>query len=100
MVEQLIIKRETGEALVGGRPLRLSRTELATLVVLAQAAGQVLTRREVLDRLHPGNYSATDRAVDVQISGLRKKLRPGNRFIETIRGVGFRWIAESPRFTD
>jgi len=41
------------------------------------------------------DYAVTDRAVDVQIAGLRKKLGPCGQYIETVRGVGYRFQEKS-----
>ena len=48
----------------------------------------VFTRYQIMDLLHGGDYVVTDRAIDVQITYLRKKLDP---WIETVRGVGYRF---------
>ena len=59
--------------------------------LLAQRPGWVFTRQQILDRIHGDDiYAITDRAVDVQIMGLRKKLGPVGGYVETVRGVGHR----------
>ena len=71
-------------------PIELSATEFQVLRVLADRPGWVLSRQQILDGVHGDNYAITDRAVDVQIVSLRKKLGPAGRYIETVRGVGYR----------
>jgi len=59
--------------------------------MLARRPGRVLTRYEIVDLLHGGAYIVSDRAVDVQITYLRKKLGSYRDYIETVRGVGYRF---------
>ena len=79
------------EVLVGGKPVSLSSTEFRVLHFLASKPGWVFSRQQILDGVHGDNYAITDRAVDVQIVGLRKKLGGAGRHIETVRGVGYRF---------
>ena len=78
------------EVLVRGTRVELTATEFRLLYFLAQRPGWVFTRQQILDGVHGDNYAITDRAVDVQIVGLRRKLGPAGRYIETVRGVGYR----------
>lgn len=87
----LVIRPRHHEVLVGGEPVELTATEFRVLVVLARSPGWVLTRSQILDRVHGDNYAITERAVDVQITGIRKKLGPAGSYIETVRGVGYRF---------
>ena len=57
----------------------------------ARRPGWVFTRQQILDAVHGDNYAITDRAVDVQIVGLRKKLGSAGESIQTVRGVGYRF---------
>jgi len=50
----------------------------------------VFTRSQIVDAVRGDEYPVTDRAVDVQIVSLRKKLGPCATYIETVRGVGYR----------
>lgn len=86
------LKRRT--ALVDGLPAELSRLEYDLLATLAQHPGLAWTRERLLERLWGPDFPGTERVVDVHITALRKKLgddpeRP--RFIETVRGVGYRF---------
>jgi len=92
MTADLIIDTQQGEIIVDGNPVNLLPTERRILSLLANASGCVLSRREILDGLHGEKYAITDRAVDVQIAGLRRKLGSARACIETVRGVGFRFV--------
>jgi DNA-binding response OmpR family regulator len=75
-----------------GQPLALSSTEFKLLATLAAQPGQVLSREALSAAVQPGSYMPLDRAVDVQVARLRKKLRaaPGGAdWIETVRGEGY-----------
>ncbi len=80
---------------VGGSPVDLTFTEFQVLLVLARRPGWVFTRTQIVDAVHGDAYPVTDRSVDVQIVGLRKKLKDCGHYIQTVRGVGYRF-AESP----
>ena len=69
----------------------LTRTEFDILRTLARRPGLVLSRYQIVDAIHGSDYPVTDRAVDVQIVSLRKKLGPCGKYIETVRGVGYRF---------
>ncbi len=69
----------------------LTRTEFSILHTLAKRAGLVLSRYQIVDTIHGDDYAVTDRAVDVQIVALRRKLGPCGQYIETVRGVGYRF---------
>lgn len=76
---------------VKGKPVELTFTEFQILHVMAKRAGWVFTRYQIVDAVRGDDYSVTDRAVDVQIVGLRKKLGEAGSCIETVRGVGYRF---------
>jgi two-component system phosphate regulon response regulator PhoB len=75
-----------------GKPLNLTFTEFQVLYFLARRPGWVFTRSQIVDAVRGDDYPVTDRSVDVQIVGLRKKLEPLGHYIETVRGVGYRFI--------
>lgn len=78
------------EVLVDGEPVELTFTEFRVLQCLARRPGWVFTRSQIVDSVRGAGYAVTDRAVDVQIVGLRKKLGDAGACIETVRGVGYR----------
>ncbi len=79
--------------LVSGKPVELTYTEFQVLLILARRPGWVFTRSQIVDAVRGDDYPVTDRSVDVQIVGLRKKLRTCSKYIETVRGVGY-WFKE------
>jgi two-component system, OmpR family, alkaline phosphatase synthesis response regulator PhoP len=79
------------EALLKGKSLSLTFSEFNILYTLARRPGVVFTRYQIVDSLHGGNYVVSDRAVDVQIAYIRKKLGDCKDYIETVRGVGYRF---------
>ena len=78
------------EVLVEGQPVELSATEFAILRHLLANPGWVFSRNQIIDAVRGGNYPVTERSVDVQILGLRKKLGSQGLHVETVRGVGYR----------
>jgi two-component system phosphate regulon response regulator PhoB len=78
------------EVLVEGDEVAVSATEFAILKHLMTNPGWVFSRNQIIDAVRGGNYPVTERSVDVQILGLRKKLGPQGQHIETVRGVGYR----------
>ncbi len=76
---------------VRGEPAELSFSEFQILTMLCRRPGWVFTRSQIVDSVRGDNYSVTERSVDVQIAGLRKKLGPCGHYIETVRSVGYRF---------
>ena len=74
-----------------GKPVDLTFTEFQLLLVLARRPGWVFTRSQIVDAVRGSDYPVTDRSVDVQVVGLRKKLGVYGSYIETVRGVGYRF---------
>ena len=79
------------EVLVNEKPVQLTFTEFGILNYLARRPGWVFTRFQIVEAVRGEDYPVTDRSVDVQIVGLRKKLGPAGKYIETVRGVGYRF---------
>ena len=79
------------EVLVDEEPVDLSRTEFFLLHFLANHPGRVFDRSRIIDAVKGSDYPVTDRSVDVQIVGLRKKLKDSGKYIETVRGIGYRF---------
>lgn len=79
------------KVIVDNNELILTYTEFQILHLLAQKPGQVFTRSQIVDSVRGTNHAITDRSVDVQIVGLRKKLGDHGSYIETVRGVGYRF---------
>jgi two-component system phosphate regulon response regulator PhoB len=77
--------------LAKGDPIDLTYTEFQVLLLLAKRPGWVFTRSHIVDSIRGNDYPVTDRSVDAQIVGLRKKLGAFGKYIETVRGVGYRF---------
>jgi two-component system, OmpR family, alkaline phosphatase synthesis response regulator PhoP len=90
-IHDLVIHPGRNEVLVAGQPVELTFTEFRVLHFLAARPGWVFTRYQIVNAVRGDDYSVTDRAVDVQIVGLRKKLGSSGQMIETVRGVGYRF---------
>jgi two-component system, OmpR family, alkaline phosphatase synthesis response regulator PhoP len=80
---------------VEGAEVALTNTEFDVLSVLARAPGNVVTRRQLLERVWGADYVGDDHVIDVHVGNLRRKLgddpdRP--RWIETVRGIGYRFV--------
>lgn len=79
---------------VDGTPVTLTLSEFKTLDLFMRRPGVVFSRYQIVDAVHGEDYPVTDRSVDVQIVGLRRKLGKYGELIETVRGVGYRMKAE------
>ena len=90
-VHDLVINPGRHEVLIKGKPVEMTFSELRILHFLASRPGWVMTREQIVDAVRGEDYPVTDRAVDVQIVGLRKKLGSRADYIETVRGVGYRF---------
>jgi len=75
---------------VDKKQVDLTTTEFRLLQFLARHPGWVFSRYQIVDGIKGDDYPVTERSVDVQIVGLRKKLGPAGALIETVRGVGYR----------
>jgi two-component system phosphate regulon response regulator PhoB len=84
------------EAFEGERRLRLSATEFALLYHFLSNPDRVFSRGDLITAIHGADYPVTDRSVDVQILGLRKKLGGAGSRIETIRSIGYRFNSQPP----
>ena len=90
-IHELEIHPGRRSVLVEGNPVDLTYTEFQVLYILARRPGWVFTRSQIVDAVRGDDYPVTDRSVDVQIVGLRKKLGSFGKYIETVRGVGYRF---------
>lgn len=90
-VHELMIHPGRHEVTYKGKRVDLTFTEFRVLQFLARRPGWVYTRQQIVDAVRGEDYAVTDRSVDVQIVGLRRKLGPAGDYIETVRGVGYRF---------
>jgi len=75
---------------VDGRPVDLSPREFSLLECFLRHPGQSLTRDQLLDQAWPFSVAVTPNAVDAYVHYLRTKLGIAGRWIQTVRGVGYR----------
>jgi two-component system, OmpR family, alkaline phosphatase synthesis response regulator PhoP len=90
-VHELSIHPGRHEATLAGRPLELTYTEFALLTFLAKRPGWAFSRAQIVDAVKGADYPVTERSVDVQVAGLRRKLGDHGHYVETVRGVGYRF---------
>ncbi len=92
-VGELRINRDGRTVTMAGRPVHLSARELDLLLLLAERAGMALPRRYLFDTIWGPRFYGDERALDVYIRALRKKIEPDPDrpvYIHTVRGVGYR----------
>jgi DNA-binding response OmpR family regulator len=94
-VGDLEIDTERYTAALKGEALRLTPSEFDLLALLARHSGQTMTRQQLMDDLYGGAASSVDRSVDSHVKNLRRKLASASdtNLIETVYGVGYRFIA-------
>lgn len=85
---------ERHEVLVDAKPLSLTVTEFNLLKCFVSRPGKVFSREALLNQAWPEDAMVVDRAVDVHILGLRKKMGKYADWIETVRGMGYRLKGE------
>ncbi|MGN0833242.1 MAG: response regulator [Kiritimatiellia bacterium] len=89
-VDGLVMDNDTHRVTLGGEQLKLTLTEYRILELLLRNQGRVFARATIIDRVSDGGKTVTDRTIDVQLVGLRRKLGEWASHIETVRGVGYR----------
>jgi two-component system, OmpR family, alkaline phosphatase synthesis response regulator PhoP len=90
-VHDLAVNPSRHEVLVKGNPVFLTAGEFRILHFLIRRPGWVFSRDQIITAVKGDDYPVTERSVDVQIVGLRKKLGTAGNLIETVRGVGYRF---------
>lgn len=91
VIDDLKINTKKHTVKINKNPIELTKSEFGILSFLASNRGWVYTRYQIVNAIRGDNYVVTERAVDVQIAGLRKKIAPYGQLIETVRGVGYRF---------
>ena len=95
LINGINIKTRSREVWVNKNPINdLTFSEFQILYLLAGHPGWVFTRYQIIDKIRGDNYPVTDRSVDFQIVGLRKKLGDAGKLIKTVRGVGYRFTPD------
>lgn len=94
---KLVVDSATMTATVSGRRINLTTTEFDLLRVLAERAGRVLSREQLLGFVQNSADDAFDRSIDVLVSRLRAKLEDNPRqprFLKTVRGAGYTLVSD------
>ena len=89
---ELYVSRDKHIVRVSGQDIPLTNKEFSLLCLLLQAPGTVLTRDTIMDRVWGSGFDGENRTVDVHVRTLRAKLGTAGSYIETVRGVGYRFI--------
>jgi two-component system OmpR family response regulator len=99
VVGELVVDLGAHEVTLRGRQVALTTNELAVIAALAQRAGRVMTREQLLEVVHGTMEHAFDRSIDIIVSRLRAKLErdPKNpQLLKTIRGAGYLFASREP----
>jgi DNA-binding response OmpR family regulator len=91
----LVIDSGKHEVLLDGQAIRFTLTEFKLLAALISARGRVLSRDQLMDKAMGSDVFITDRAIDVHVTAIRKKLGEASWLIQTVRGVGYK-LQETP----
>ena len=93
-IHGVIIRPRSREVIIDNKNINLTFTEFQILFLLASHPGWVFTRYQIIDKIRGDSYPVTDRSVDFQIVGLRKKIGKKGKHIMTIRGVGYKFLPD------
>jgi two-component system response regulator MtrA len=91
--DDLVVRPATGEVLVAGESIAVTKTELGVLTALLEAEGKIIDRDELLSRVWGYDYLGDSRMVDAHVHRLRHKIEadPTNpHIVLTVRGLGYR----------
>ena len=90
---RLHVDASRGEARLGDRHLKLERRPLLMLEVLANRAGEVVPRSELLERVWGSSYKGFEHSMEQAVHQVRRELREAG-WIETVRGIGYRLVVQ------
>jgi two-component system phosphate regulon response regulator PhoB len=93
MHEDLCLDAERHQVTVKGKPVELTATEFKLLTILAQRRGRVQSREQLLQDVWEYDSLIDTRTVDVHMRRLREKLGPAAKYLDTVRGVGYRFVS-------
>lgn len=94
-VGRLEINRSTYTAHLDGKEIALPRKEFEILSLLASNRGKVFSRERLLNEIWGANVYVLDRTVDVHVRRIREKLGGDAVWIETVKGVGYRFRGDT-----
>jgi DNA-binding response OmpR family regulator len=93
-IQDLVIDNSRHEVKISDEIVKLTATEFKLLHQLASHPGRAFTREQLLNRVVGEGVVVVDRNIDVHVRSVRKKLGDYSQMIETIRGVGYRFVSE------
>lgn len=88
--KDFVIDKEKYKIYINSKELQLTYSEFKLLYLFVNKPGKVFTRNQIIEKLNGLDYIVTERSIDVQVVGLRKKLGKYKDHLETVRGVGYR----------
>ncbi|MDO5548493.1 MAG: response regulator transcription factor [Eubacteriales bacterium] len=86
------VDKERHEVMALGEPVQLTKKEFELLCVLMENRGRVLSREQLMSLVWEFEYSGETRTVDIHINTLRRKIGDNGTRIQTVRGVGYKFI--------
>ncbi|HMJ67018.1 MAG TPA: response regulator transcription factor [Candidatus Binatia bacterium] len=92
--KELVIDIPRHQVTVKGKSIELTATEFKLLTVLAQRKGRVQSREQLLHDVWEYDNLIDTRTVDTHMRRLREKLGQGAKYLDTVRGVGYRFVEE------
>ncbi|GAB1857642.1 response regulator transcription factor [Flavobacteriaceae bacterium MHTCC 0001] len=90
LFKNFIINTEKYKAYIDDKEIDLTHSEFKLLHLFIKKPGKVFTRNQIIEKLSGMDYIVTERSIDVQVVGLRKKMGKYKDNLETVRGVGYR----------
>jgi two-component system phosphate regulon response regulator PhoB len=96
-IDELRIDRAGHRVFVAGEQIILTSLEFRLLVLLVERREEVLERGTLLNEIWARNMNNLTRTVDTHVKRLRDKLKSAARFIQTVRGVGYRFSETTSR---
>lgn len=90
VLENLYVSKKRHQVKVDGEEVLLTMKEFEMLLLLLSNPGIVFTRAQLLDKIWGYEFDGESRTVDVHIRTLRQKLKGAGRFVETVRGMGYK----------
>lgn len=92
----LEVDEERFQVRVEGKEIEISATEMRLLTELLRSRGKALNRNQLLHNAWGYLPNVTERTVDTHVKRLRQKLGAASDYLETVRGVGYRWLENPP----
>jgi len=91
-INGIIINAASRSVSINQQTVTLSKTEFCILHFIASKPGWVFSKGQISEAVTGEIFATADRAIDMQIIRLKKKLREAGKYIETVRGVGYRFV--------